>query len=78
LLSKRAWEDPEDIDKAMKLGTHQPIGPLALIDLIGLDVNLDVIDVLYREFRYPKFRAAPLLRQLAHTGWLGRKTGTGF
>jgi len=69
---------PEDIDKAMKLGTNQPIGPLALIDLIGLDVTLDVIDVLYREFKDPKFRAAPLLRQMVRAGWLGRKTGRGF
>ena len=68
----------EDIDKAMKLGTNQPIGPLALIDLIGLDVTLDVIDVLYKEFRDPKFRAAPLLRQMVRAGWLGRKTGRGF
>jgi len=68
----------EDIDKAMKLGTNQPIGPLALIDLIGLDVTLDVIDVLYREFQDPKFRAAPLLRQMVRAGWLGRKTGRGF
>jgi 3-hydroxybutyryl-CoA dehydrogenase len=69
---------PEDIDKAMKLGTNQPIGPLALIDLIGLDVTLDVIDVLYREFKDPKFRAASLLRQMVRAGWLGRKTGRGF
>jgi 3-hydroxybutyryl-CoA dehydrogenase len=68
----------EDIDKAMKLGTNQPIGPLALIDLIGLDVTLDVLDVLYREFRDPKFRAANLLRQMVRAGWLGRKTGRGF
>jgi len=68
----------EDIDKAMKLGTNQPIGPLALIDLIGLDVTLNVIDVLYREFQDPKFRAAPLLRQMVRAGWLGRKTGRGF
>jgi 3-hydroxybutyryl-CoA dehydrogenase len=69
---------PEDIDKAMKLGTNQPIGPLALIDLIGLDVTLDVIDVLYQEFQDPKFRAAPLLRQMVRAGWLGRKTRGGF
>ncbi len=69
---------PEDIDKAMKLGTNQPIGPLGLIDLIGLDVTLDVIDVLYQEFQDPKFRAAPLLRQMVRAGWLGRKTGRGF
>ncbi|MBI2487913.1 MAG: 3-hydroxybutyryl-CoA dehydrogenase [Deltaproteobacteria bacterium] len=69
---------PEDIDKAMKLGTNQPIGPLALIDLIGLDVTLDIIDVLYKEFQDQKFRAAPLLRQMVRAGWLGRKTGRGF
>jgi 3-hydroxybutyryl-CoA dehydrogenase len=69
---------PEDIDKAMMLGTNQPIGPLALIDLIGLDVTLDVIDVLHREFKDPKFRAASLLRQMVRAGWLGRKTGRGF
>jgi len=68
----------EDIDKAMKLGTNQPIGPLALIDLIGLDVTLDVMDTFYREFRDSKFRAAPLLRQMVRAGWLGRKTGRGF
>jgi 3-hydroxybutyryl-CoA dehydrogenase len=69
---------PEDIDKAMKLGTNQPMGPLALIDLIGLDVTLDVIDVLYREFQDSKYRAAPLLRQMVRSGRLGRKTGRGF
>jgi len=69
---------PEDIDKAMKLGTNQPIGPLALIDLIGLDVTLNVIDVFYNEFQDSKYRAAPLLRQMVRAGWLGRKTGKGF
>lgn len=69
---------PEDIDKAMKLGTNQPIGPLALIDLIGLDVTLDVMDTFYREFQDSKFRAAPLLRQMVRAGWLGRKTKRGF
>lgn len=69
---------PEDIDKAMKLGTNQPIGPLALIDLIGLDVTLNVMDTFYDEFQDSKFRAAPLLRQLVRAGWLGRKSGRGF
>jgi len=68
----------EDIDKAMVLGTNQPIGPLALIDLIGLDVTLDVMDTFYREFQDSKFRAAPLLRQMVRAGWLGRKSGKGF
>lgn len=69
---------PEDIDKAMMLGTNQPIGPLALIDLIGLDVTIDVMDVFYEEFQDSKFRSAPLLRQMVRAGWLGRKTGRGF
>jgi 3-hydroxybutyryl-CoA dehydrogenase len=68
----------DDIDKAMKLGTNQPMGPLALIDLIGLDVTLDVIDVLYKEFQDSKYRAAPLLRQMVRSGRLGRKSGRGF
>lgn len=68
----------EDIDKAMKLGTNQPMGPLALIDLIGLDVTLDVMDVFYKEFQDSKYRAAPLLRQMVRAGRLGRKTGKGF
>lgn len=68
----------EDIDKAMKLGTNQPIGPLALIDLIGADVTLDVMDTFYKEFQDSKYRAAPLLRQMVRAGMLGRKTGKGF
>ena len=68
----------EDIDKAMKLGTNQPIGPLALADLIGLDVTLDVLSVLYNEFGDPKFRPATLLKEMVRAGYLGRKTGKGF
>ncbi len=69
---------PEDIDSAMKLGAGHPMGPLALIDLIGLDVTLEVLDVLYDEFGDPKFRPAPLLRQMVRAGRLGRKSGRGF
>ncbi|MGH7886140.1 MAG: 3-hydroxybutyryl-CoA dehydrogenase [Thermodesulfobacteriota bacterium] len=68
----------EDIDKAMKLGTNHPMGPLELIDLIGLDVTLDILDVLSSEFKDPKYRAAPLLRQMVRAGNLGRKSGKGF
>jgi len=69
---------PEDIDKAMKLGTNHPIGPMALIDLIGADVVLDIMDVFYEEFKDSKYRAAPLLRKMVRAGWLGKKTGRGF
>ncbi len=68
----------EDIDKAMKLGTNHPMGPLELIDLIGLDVTLDIMDVLFAEFKDSKYRACPLLRQKVRAGHLGRKSGRGF
>ena len=68
----------EEIDEAMKLGANHPIGPLALADLIGLDVVRDILDALYREFGDPKFRAAPLLRETVRAGRLGKKTGKGF
>jgi len=68
----------EEIDKAMKLGTNHPIGPLALADLVGLDVSLDVLDVLHNEFKDSKYRPAPLLRQMVRAGFLGRKSGKGF
>jgi 3-hydroxybutyryl-CoA dehydrogenase len=68
----------EDIDTAMKLGANMPIGPLALCDLVGLDVQLAAIESLYAEFSDPKFRPAPLLRQMVRAGKLGRKTGEGF
>jgi 3-hydroxybutyryl-CoA dehydrogenase len=68
----------EDIDTAMKLGANMPIGPLALCDLVGLDVQLAAIESLYAEFSDPKFKPAPLLRQMVRAGKLGRKTGEGF
>ncbi len=68
---------PEDIDKAMKLGTNMPMGPFELADFTGLDVGLAVMEVLQRETGDPKFRPSPLLRQYVRAGRLGRKTGRG-
>ena len=68
----------EDIDAGMKLGCNQPIGPLALADLIGLDTLLSVMEVFQDGFQDSKYRAAPLLREMVAAGWLGRKTGRGF
>lgn len=67
----------EDIDTGMRLGANQPIGPLALADMVGLDVVLSVTDVFYKDFGDSKYRACPLLRELVAAGRLGRKTGRG-
>lgn len=68
----------EDIDEAMKLGANHPMGPLALADLIGLDVCLAIMEVLYTEFGDSKYRPHPLLRKMVRANLLGRKTGKGF
>jgi 3-hydroxybutyryl-CoA dehydrogenase len=67
----------EDIDAGMKLGCNQPIGPLALADMIGLDVCLAVMNVYMAEFNDSKYRPCPLLKEMVAAGWLGRKTGRG-
>ena len=68
----------EAVDQVMRLGANHPMGPLALGDLVGLDVALSILDVLYTEFKDPKYRACPLLRQMVRAGRLGRKSGRGF
>jgi 3-hydroxybutyryl-CoA dehydrogenase len=67
----------KDIDAGMMLGCNQPIGPLALADMIGLDVCLAVMDVYLQEFGDSKYRACPLLKEMVAAGQLGRKTGRG-
>ncbi|MBI6871119.1 3-hydroxybutyryl-CoA dehydrogenase [Clostridium aciditolerans] len=68
----------EDIDLAMKLGANHPMGPLALADLIGIDVCLAIMEVLYTEFGDSKYRPHPLLRKMSRAGYLGKKSGKGF
>jgi len=68
----------EDIDTAMKLGANHPIGPLALADMIGIDICLAVMETLYQEFGDSKYRPCPLLRKLVRAGYLGQKSGRGF
>ena len=68
----------EDIDEAMKGGCNFPMGPLALLDLVGLDTSLAILDALYEEFRDPNYAAMPLLRRMVSAGKLGRKSGSGF
>jgi 3-hydroxybutyryl-CoA dehydrogenase len=68
----------QEIDDGMRLGCNHPIGPLALCDLVGLDVLLDVMNVLYDAFKDPKYRPAPLLVEMVEAGYFGRKSGRGF
>ncbi|MDD9371386.1 MAG: 3-hydroxybutyryl-CoA dehydrogenase [Acidimicrobiales bacterium] len=68
----------DDIDAAMKGGCNFPMGPLALLDLVGLDTSLAILDALYTEFRDPNYAAVPLLRRMVVAGHLGRKSGEGF
>ncbi|HUK54622.1 MAG TPA: 3-hydroxybutyryl-CoA dehydrogenase [Candidatus Binatia bacterium] len=69
---------PEAVDAVMKLGMNHPMGPLELADFIGLDVCLDILEVLYKGFGDPRYRACPLLRKYVAAGWLGKKSGRGF
>jgi 3-hydroxybutyryl-CoA dehydrogenase len=69
---------PEAVDAVMKLGMNHPMGPLELADFIGLDVCVNILEVLQTGFGDPKYRACPLLRKYVAAGWLGRKSGRGF
>jgi len=68
----------EAIDKVMKLGMNQPMGPLELADMVGLDIVLAILDELYRGFGYTKYRPCPLLKKYVAAGYLGKKSGRGF
>ena len=68
----------DDIDTAMRGGCNFPMGPLELLDLVGLDTSLAILDALYTEFRDPNYAAAPTLRRMVAAGRLGRKSGAGF
>jgi 3-hydroxybutyryl-CoA dehydrogenase len=77
-LLETGYASREDIDLAARAGIGLPMGPLALLDLIGLDTALSIMDVLRGEFGVPRYSAAPLLRRLADAGWTGRKSGHGI
>ena len=68
----------DDIDTAMKGGCNFPMGPLALLDLVGLDTSLAILDALYEEFKDPNYAPQPLLKRMVSAGQLGRKSGAGF
>lgn len=77
-MLESGYASAEDIDSAMRLGCHHPMGPLALIDLVGLDVTFEILRSLHSEFREPAFAPAPLLEHMVRAGYLGRKTKRGF
>jgi 3-hydroxybutyryl-CoA dehydrogenase len=77
-LLENGTANRDDIDAAMKGGCNFPMGPLALLDLVGLDTSLSILDALYAEFADPNYAAMPLLRRMVAAGHLGRKTGQGF
>lgn len=77
-LLENGTANREDIDAAMKGGCNFPMGPLALLDLVGLDTSVAILDALYEEFRDPNYATVPLLRRMVSAGQLGRKSGHGF
>jgi 3-hydroxybutyryl-CoA dehydrogenase len=77
-MLEEGYASAEDIDAAMRLGCHHPVGPLALIDLVGLDVTFEILRSLHAEFREPGYAPTPLLEHMVRAGYLGRKTRRGF
>ena len=77
-LVQEGVAEPEDIDKAIKLGLNWPMGPLQLLDYVGLDTTFNITQVFMNEFQDGKYRPSPLLREMVRAGMLGRKTGKGF
>jgi 3-hydroxybutyryl-CoA dehydrogenase len=77
-LIQEGVADPEDIDKAIKLGLNWPMGPLQLLDYVGLDTTFSITQVFMNEFQDSKYRPSPLLREMVRAGMLGRKSGKGF
>jgi 3-hydroxybutyryl-CoA dehydrogenase len=78
LLVNEGVADPEDIDKAITLGLNWPMGPLKLLDYVGLDTALGISEVLMQELEDSKYRPSPLVKQMVRAGLLGRKSGKGF
>ena len=78
LLVSEGVADPEDIDKAVTLGLNWPMGPLKLLDYVGLDTALGISEVFMEEFEDSKYRPSPLIKQMVRAGLLGRKSGKGF
>jgi 3-hydroxybutyryl-CoA dehydrogenase len=77
-MLEQGFASKEDIDVGMMLGTSYPMGPFTLLDFVGLDTTLYIADILFDEFKDPRFAAPTLLRQMVAAGYLGRKTGRGF
>ncbi len=77
-LAQEGVAEPEDIDKAVKLGLNWPMGPLQLLDYVGLDTTLNITQVFMQEFQDSKYRPSPLLKEMVRAGELGRKSGKGF
>jgi 3-hydroxybutyryl-CoA dehydrogenase len=77
-LVQEGVAEPDDIDKAIKLGLNWPMGPLTLLDYVGLDTTFSITQVFMNEFQDSKYRASPLLREMVRAGMLGRKSGRGF